>query len=142
MSKKWGNGFGHFSAFFELQTVFESFLGIVVENAKLKKEAPGTSFNFLKKWKPSHQYLSPLNVFFHYVHFLGPNWVGGTWYGIFLIRQKPTKSDTFQIWESNQRLQPFTGDWKFTPVGDQLFLVWLECQSKHKIKTNVYSLRF
>ena len=28
-------------------------------------------------------------MFFENVHFWGPNWVGGAWYGIFLIREKP-----------------------------------------------------
>ena len=29
-------------------------------------------------------------MFSQNVHFWGPNWIGGAWYGIFLIRQKPT----------------------------------------------------
>ena len=33
-------------------------------------------------------YLGPKNAFFEDVHFRGPNWVGGAWYGIFLIREK------------------------------------------------------
>ena len=28
-------------------------------------------------------------MFFQSVHYRGPNWVGGAWYGIFLIREKP-----------------------------------------------------
>ena len=33
MSEKWGNGFGHFSAFFEFWTVFWAVLDTLVENA-------------------------------------------------------------------------------------------------------------
>ena len=33
--------------------------------------------------------MGPKNAFFQNVHFRGPNWVGGAWYGIFLIREKP-----------------------------------------------------
>ena len=36
--------------------------------------------------------MGPKNVFFQNVHFRGPNWVGGAWYGIFLIREKPALS--------------------------------------------------
>ena len=33
--------------------------------------------------------MGPKNAFFKNVHFRGPNLVGGAWYGIFLIREKP-----------------------------------------------------
>ena len=44
------------------------------------------------KEKSYHQYLGPWNAFSQNVHFRGPNWINWTWtwYGIFLIRQKPT----------------------------------------------------
>ena len=35
------------------------------------------------------QYLSPLNAFSQNVHILGPNWMGCSCAGIFLIRLKP-----------------------------------------------------
>ena len=42
---KWGNGFGHFSAFFELLTIVST----TVKSAKHKKLAPGNCFNLKKK---------------------------------------------------------------------------------------------
>ena len=49
LSKKYELRFGHFSAFFELRTVFGPFLGTVVKNAKHKNVASGNSLNFQKK---------------------------------------------------------------------------------------------
>merc|ERR1712127_355932 len=43
--------FGHFSAFFELWTIFWPLLGNLVENSKHKKVAPGNFLNFPKKIK-------------------------------------------------------------------------------------------
>ena len=50
MSTKWESGFGHFSAFFELWTVFWAVFRY--PSGKLKKKvAPGNSLNFQKKIK-------------------------------------------------------------------------------------------
>ena len=37
--------------------------------------------------------MGPKSAFFQNVHFRGPNWVGGAWYGIFSIREKPARSE-------------------------------------------------
>ena len=50
---------------------------------KHKKFAPGNSLNFLAF------IFGSLKWFFQNVQSRGLNWVGGAWYGIFLIRQKP-----------------------------------------------------
>ena len=39
--------------------------------------------------------MGPKNAFFQNVHFCCPNWVGGAWYGIFLIREKRGLDKTF-----------------------------------------------
>ena len=43
--------------------------------------------------------MGPKNAFFQHVHFWGPNWVGGAWYGIFLIREKPAiRAGALRAW--------------------------------------------
>ena len=52
----------HFSAFFELWTVFRPFLGTLVENSKHKKVAPDNSLNFPKKREGNQwHFYSPSN---------------------------------------------------------------------------------
>ena len=50
---KWESGFGHFSAFFELWTVFWPVLDTLVENLKHKKVAPVYSLNFPRNKNPN-----------------------------------------------------------------------------------------
>ena len=64
-----------FRRFFNFELFFGPFLGTLVENSKHKKVAPGKIPN-IDIWVPK-------------MRFWGPNWVGGAWYGIFLIREKP-----------------------------------------------------
>ena len=68
------NDFGHFSAFFELLTIFGPFLGIVVKNAKQKKVAPGIDINFCYlSHKETASIFGSLKFVFPKCTFLGPN---------------------------------------------------------------------
>ena len=49
MSTKWESGFGHFSAFFELWTVFWAVFRYPGGKLKHEKVAPGNSLNFQQK---------------------------------------------------------------------------------------------
>ena len=79
MSKKWGNVFGHFSAFLNFGPFFGPFLGTVVENAKHKRVAPGNSLNFpnfpsIDIWVPKMRF-SKLYIFGAPIESEGPGMV-------------------------------------------------------------------
>ena len=71
MSNKWQSGFGHFSAFFELWTVFWAVFRY--PSGKLKKNKNPN----IDIWVPKMRFFK--------MYIFG---VGGAWYGIFLIREK------------------------------------------------------
>ena len=89
MSEKWGNGFGHFSAFFELWTVFWAvFRYRSGKRKKIKKDCSWYFFLFPKK-KHLALIFGFLKCVFPKCTFSGPQLSWRGCYGIFLIRQKP-----------------------------------------------------
>ena len=56
-----------------------------------------------------HWYFGPKSPFFQNVHFRGPTWVGGSWYGIFLIREKPALGAGLITWIGRQEERKLCG---------------------------------
>ena len=82
ISKKWGNDFGHFSAFFELGTIFGAFFRYLSEKQKKQKSCAWYISIFMHLVKKSERpYLGPQNAFSQNVHFLGPKWISWSWAG-------------------------------------------------------------
>ena len=64
------------------------------------------------------------------VHFRGPNWVGGAWYGIFLIREKPA-------------LRAGLINWNILIFAyGRLFNLWKVCSFIYKILGKGFCLEF